>query len=212
MPGCGCDSDITRVGERKTLVALLAINAIMFMGESVAGWLAQSTALIADSLDMFADAAVYGIGLYAVSRGLGAKARAAAVSGMVEITLALGALGDIGRRVWFGSDPEPVFMIGVGLLALVANVTCLALLAKHREGGVHMRASWIFSKNDVIANVGVIMGGVLIVISGSPVPDLVMGLVIVTIVLRGGILILREARAERRAAVRGGDRRQAKAP
>lgn len=128
------------------------------------------------SLDMLADAAVYGIGLYAVGRALSVKVHAALASGFFQIALALAVAFEIGRRAIFGSDPEPAFMVLVSIAALVANVSCLALLAKHRDGEVHMRASWLFSRNDVIANVGVILGGVLVYVFGTRWPDLVVGL------------------------------------
>ena len=86
-------------------------------------------------------------------------------------------------------------MLGVGFVALLANVTCLAILAKHRKGEVHMRASWIFSKNDVIANVGVMVAGLIILNTGSRWPDIVIGLAITVVVMRGGLSILREASA-----------------
>ena len=88
-------------------------------------------------------------------------------------------------------------MMGMGLLALIANVTCLILIAKHREGEVHMRASWIFSKNDVIANLGVILAGGLVAWTGSRLPDLVIGLLVALVVVRGGLLILQDAKTTR---------------
>ena len=92
-------------------------------------------------------------------------------------------------------------MIVVGAVALIANVTGLLLIAKHRQGGVHMRASWIFSKNDVIANLGIILSGALVIILGSRFPDLVIGAAIATIVIRGGFEILREANAVKEKAI-----------
>jgi len=173
----------------------------MFVVEAVAGWLGESSGLIADSLDMLADATVYGIGLYAVGRPLMAKARAAFASGVSQIALGIGVLGDVARRFLVGSDPISALMIAVGAVALVANVTCLLLIAKHRQGGVHMRASWIFSKNDVIANLGVIFSGALVIVLGSRFPDLVIGAAIATIVIRGGFEILREANAVKEKAI-----------
>jgi Co/Zn/Cd efflux system component len=85
-------------------------------------------------------------------------------------------------------------MIGMGLVALIANVVCLILISKHRKGEVHMRASWLFSKNDVIANLGVILAGVLVGWSGSRMPDLIIGFVVALIVFRGGMHILKDAR------------------
>lgn len=198
---CGCELEEADALERRTLWSLLAINASMFVVEAVAGWLWESTGLIADSLDMLADATVYGIGLYAVGRPLMAKARAAFASGVSQIALGIGVLGDVARRFLVGSDPISALMIAVGAVALVANVTCLLLIAKHRQGGVHMRASWIFSKNDVIANLGVIFSGALVIVLGSRFPDLVIGAAIATIVIRGGFEILREANAVKEKAI-----------
>jgi len=198
---CGCELEEADALERRTLWTLLAINASMFVVEAVAGWLGESTGLIADSLDMLADATVYGIGLYAVGRPLMAKARAAFASGVSQIVLGIGVLGDVARRFQVGSDPISALMIAVGAVALVANVTSLLLIAKHRQGGVHMRASWIFSKNDVIANLGVILSGALVIILGSRFPDLVIGAAIATIVIRGGLEILREANAVKEKAI-----------
>jgi Co/Zn/Cd efflux system component len=113
------------------------------------------------------------------------------------MALALIVALDVSRRVIFGSDPEPVYMVLIGLVALAANVLCLGLIAKHRDGGVHMRASWIFSRNDVIANVGVILSGGLVFLTGVRWPDLVIGLAIAYVVFRGAMTIVADARNER---------------
>jgi Co/Zn/Cd efflux system component len=152
--------------------------------------------LIADSLDMLADATVYGIALFAVGRSSTAKAHAALFSGWFQILLAVGVALDVARRAWFGSEPVSELMMAVGTLALSANLVCLVLLAKHRNGEVHMRASWIFSVNDVLANLGVILSGLIVFVIGSRWPDLTIGAVITALVLRGGIRIVRDARNE----------------
>lgn len=177
--------------ERRTLQWLLGLNGTMFVVELAMGWLAQSAGLIADSLDMFADAAVYGSTLYAVGRPAGDQLRLARLSGWLQLLLALGALSEVLRRFWLGSAPEPPLMMGIALLALVVNATCLAVLARHRESGVHMRASWIFSTNDVIANLGVILAGALVAWSGTNTPDLIIGTLIALVVLNGARRILR---------------------
>ena len=177
--------------ESLTLKWLLAINAVMFVVEMTAGWLAQSTGLMADSLDMFADAAVYGLALYAVGRGAGHQLKAARLSGWLQLSLALGALLEVLRRFVLGSEPAPALMTGIAFVALVANVTCLALVSRHRTGGAHMKASWIFSMNDVLANVGVIAAGALVAWTGSRYPDLVIGSLIALLVLNGARRILR---------------------
>ncbi len=177
--------------ERRTLWLVLAINAGMFAVELAAGWLAQSSGLIADSLDMLADAAVYGLSLYAVGRGAPRQLRAAHLSGALQVALALGALADATRRLVAGSAPEVPAMVGVSLLALAANVASLLLVSRHRTGGAHMRASVIFSTNDVLANLGVIAAGALVAWTGSRLPDLAIGAAVALLVLSGGVRILR---------------------
>jgi hypothetical protein len=177
--------------EARVLKSLLGINAVMFIVELVTGWLAQSTGLVADSLDMFADAAVYGLALFAVGRAAGHKMRAARLSGWLQVLLALGAMSEVLRRLVAGSEPEPPLMMSIALMALLANLTCLALLSRHREGGVHMKASWIFSTNDVLANLGVITAGLIVGMTGSRYPDLVIGAIISVLVLNGARRILR---------------------
>jgi Co/Zn/Cd efflux system component len=163
----------------------------MFVVEHVAGWLAQSSGLIADSLDMLADAMVYGLSLHAVGRPAATKVRAAHVSGVFQGLLAIGVLADVVRRFVAGSAPEAPAMIGISVLALAVNVGCLALISRHRHGGAHMRASWIFSTNDVLANVGVIVAGALVAWTASRIPDLVVGTAVGLLVLAGAVRILR---------------------
>lgn len=177
--------------ERRVLRTLLAINGVMFAVELGLGFLAQSTGLISDSLDMLADAMVYGLSLAAVGGAIGAQKRAARWSGILQGALAFAAMGEVGRRAVQGSDPVEGLMIGVAVVALAANLTCVALLARHRKGGVHLRASWIFSTNDALANLGVIVAGVLVAFTDSPLPDLVVGAIVAVVVFVGAIRILR---------------------
>lgn len=177
--------------EARTLWVLLTINAVMFVIEMVAGWWGDSVGLISDGVDMFADAAVYGVALYAVGRGARHKMSAAKLAGTLQLLLALTALGEVGRRAFAGSFPEELTMVGISLLALAANISCLALISRHRQDGVHMRASYIFSANDVLANLGVIIAGILVAMTGSPIPDWTIGTLIGVLVLVGAFRILR---------------------
>lgn len=177
--------------ESGTLRVLLAINAVMFLVELVAGWLAESTGLLADSLDMLADATVYGLALRAAGRSRERQLRAAHLSGWLQLVLACGALAEVGRRAAFGSDPEPPAMMGVALAALIANVVCLLLILRHRHAGAHMTATSICTSNDVLANLGVIVAGALVGWTGSRIPDLVIGAVVAVVVLAGAQRILR---------------------
>lgn len=183
--------------ESKILITLLSVNAVMFIIEMTLGILGESTALIADSLDMLADAIVYGISLYAVGRPVFAKIKAAHISGIFQTILGVSVLVDVIRRLLWGSEPVSFLMIVVGAAALIANVFSLTLISKHKEGEIHMRASWIFSKNDVIANIGIIISGGLVYLLGSRFPDLIIGFIISLVVIRGGINILKDVKDER---------------
>jgi cation diffusion facilitator family transporter len=193
LQGCGCGSDYAAKLERRTLWLVLWINATMFLLEFSWGWRAGSSGLLADALDMLADAVVYTLSLVAVGRSLKQQRRAAELSGWLQIALAVLVLADAVRRFIGGSEPLSGPMMVVGLLALIANVVCLFLVRRHRDGGVHMHASVIFSTNDTVANVGVIVAGVLVAWSGSSLPDLLIGAAISLLVLRGGQRILHAA-------------------
>ena len=196
MNSCGCEVEIKDASQKRVLYWLLGINGLMFIVELAIGVLADSTALIADSLDMLADAIVYGIGVYAVGKPLLYKANAAQISGYFQLILGVMILIDISRRMLFGSEPVSSLMIGMGLIALLANVVCLLLIRKHKNDEVHMRASWIFSGNDVIANLGVITAGILVLWLNSRIPDLVIGSIVAIIVLRGAWMIIKDAKQE----------------
>ena len=196
MSGCGCEVEIKDASQKRVLYWLLGINATMFFVEMTVGILADSTALIADSMDMLADAVVYGIGIYAVGQSILYKAKAAQISGYFQLLLGVIILIDITRRLFLGSEPISSLMIGMGFIALSANVACLMIIRNHKNDEVHMRASWIFSANDVIANMGVIIAGVLVVWLDSRVPDLVIGCIVSIVVLRGAWMILKDAKQE----------------
>ena len=177
----------------RALRMVLALNAAMFAVELIAGVLAESTGLLADSLDMLADAGVYGVALWAAT-SVSRQRAAARLSGWLQLALALGVLAEVGRRAAFGSSPEAPTMLGIAALALIVNVVCMVVLARHRHSGAHMKASWIFTSNDVIANAGVIAAGILVASTQSRIPDLIIGAIIGLVVLRGAVHILRLSR------------------
>lgn len=195
MSDCGCEIEVENTEQARVLWIVLSINFVMFLAEAVAGLVAGSVALLADSTDMFADALVYGVSLYAVRRGHLAKARAATVSGVLQISIGLGLLFEIVRRLLNPMDPEPGYMMAVAAVALVANMICLRLISAHKNSGVHMRASVVFSENDVIANAAVIVGGLLVFATGWHLIDLAIGAGIAALVASGGFRILGDARA-----------------
>ncbi len=196
MSSCDCHIEVTDASQKDVLRKLLVSNGIMFVAEFIVGIIGESTGVLADSLDMLADTLVYSVALYAVGRASSIKTKAAFLSGGFQILIALGIGADIIRRTITGSDPSSMLMFIVSVVALAVNTWCLKLISKEKEGEVHMRASFIFSKNDVIANSGVILASIIIYFTGSRWPDLIIGAIITIVVLRGGIRILADARSE----------------
>jgi len=174
----------------------LALNAAMAVIGGLAGWIAQSTGLLADALDMLSDAAAYAIALMAIGRSAIFKIRAATLSGGILLVLGVGVLVEVGRRLIYGADPLSEWMIGTALLSLVVNLTVLRMLAPMKSGEVHLRATWLFTRADVVANLGVILAGLLVLWLRAPYPDFVIGTLIGLYVIKEAVEILRDARVE----------------
>lgn len=177
--------------QRKLLWTVLVINAALFVVELLFGIVSHSMGLVADSLDMLADALVYGLSLSAVGMSMTRKKTVATVSGYLQLLLALIGLAEVIRR-FLGHEAMPDFlsMISVSILALAGNAACLFLLQRARSNEAHIRASLIFTSNDVIINVGVIAAGILVYLTGSAYPDLIIGSIVFVIVCRGALKIL----------------------
>jgi Co/Zn/Cd efflux system component len=193
MSDCGCEAKTESPAQRRVLFIALGLNAAMFVVGLVAGLIGQSSGLIADSLDMLADAVAFGIALSAFNRGRAFKATAARVSGGVLLTRGIGVLLDSIRRSVFGSAPESRVMIGVASISLLVNATVLYLLGGYRDQGVHLRATWIFTRVDVIANLAVILSGLTILLTGFRFVDLIVGTAIGLYVIKEGLEIIGEA-------------------
>lgn len=193
MSNC-CASEIRNDQERKLLWVVLILNFGMFVVEFVAGWIADSSGLLADSLDMLADAMVYSLSLYAVGRSINLKARAALLNGYLQFSLGALILMDVGRRIWLGSEPQPQLILSIALLALTVNIISFAFLYQHRKGDVNLKASWICSRNDMIANVGVLISAGLVAWLNAPWPDWLVGGLIAVIVLHSSFGIIKEAK------------------
>lgn len=207
MTSCGCHSDqsVETEAQRRVLRIAFALNGTMFVVGLVAGLLGQSSSLIADSLDMLADASAYAIALGAVGRSTRFKAGAATLSGSLLLLLGVVVLVDVGRRALLGSQPESLVMMAVAFVSFLVNANVLRMLGRYREGEVHLRATWIFTRVDVIANVGVMLSGLLVLLTGSRFPDLVVGGAIGIYVIKEAIEILSEAREARAGEERRDD-------
>ena len=188
------------ITERRVLAIALGLNALMSVVGFVAELLAESLGLLADSLDMLADAFAYGLSIVAVGRTPLFKARVATMSGSLLLLLGLGVLADAARRAWTGSEPESATMIAVATLSLVVNAAVIRMLARFRRGEVHLRAAWLFTRTDVVANLGVIISALLVLLTGSRFPDLIAGFAIGIYVIHEAREILHRARQARTVA------------
>jgi Co/Zn/Cd efflux system component len=179
--------------QKKLLWTVLVINFAFFVIEMTTGLISKSMGLVADSLDMLADSFVYGISLFAVGGTLIRKKRIAKIAGYFQIILAIIGFAEVLRR-FFGAEKLPDFttMIFVSILALIANGICLYLLQKSKsKEEAHMKASMIFTSNDVIINLGVITAGLLVNWLNSNKPDLIIGTIVFVLVIQGAVRILK---------------------
>lgn len=196
MSGCGCQHEAQDHAQRRALTIALGLNATMFVVGIIAGWLAHSSGLMADALDMMSDAAAYGIGIAAIGRSVRFKSGAAMMTGTIVLLLGAGVIVDAVRRWIEGSHPLGPVMIVVAFIALLVNASVLLVVLKPFRGAdeVHMRAMWLCTRADVVANIGVILSGALVLLLHSPIPDRVIGIAIGLYVIKEAIEILREAR------------------
>jgi Co/Zn/Cd efflux system component len=181
-----------QTNQRKLLWTVLAINFAFFIIEMTTGLISKSMGLVADSLDMLADSFVYAISLFAVGGSLARKKRISKLAGYFQITLAIIGFVEVIRR-FVGIEKMPDFstMIVVSTLALIANGICLFLFQKSKTEEAHIQASMIFTSNDVIINLGVIIAGLLVNWLNSNKPDLIIGAIVFVLVIQGAVRILR---------------------
>lgn len=192
--GCDCSkASANTEAERKTIRIALGLNASMFVVGTVTGILAQSTGILSDALDMLIDAVVYGLALIAITRSSAFKANAARWSGWVLVLLGAGIVAEVVRRWYSGSEPIGMVMLVYSVVSFAVNLYVLVQLARYRRGEVHLRASYICTRADVLANVAVFISGGVVLVTGYGAADLVVGFAIGLYVLKEAIEILREA-------------------
>lgn len=195
-----CELQKIQKSQARVLWITLAINATMFFAELIGGLMAGSIAVTSDSLDMLGDAIAYGSSLYVIHKGARAKALSAGLKGFIMIACAAGVLLQAGWKILHRKPPETLMMSGLTLAALIANVTCLVLLTRHRNDDVNMSSVWICSRNDLIANTSVLAAAGLVAMTNSAWPDIVVGLGIALLFLKSGIGVLKTSRLELKGA------------
>jgi len=191
----GKSDELVKLREKqgRVLKIVLAVNAVMFLVEFVSGWIAKSSALQADSLDMLGDALVYGFSLYVLHRSASWKATAALLKGSIIVGFALFVLVSTTMKVITGTVPAYETMGAVGVLALAANALCLYLLYSHRRDDINMRSTYICSRNDILSNSAVLFAALGVSLTGSGWPDIAVGYGIAILFLGSAWPILREA-------------------
>jgi len=191
---CGCGvSSTASLSERRVLIIVLLINGGMFFIEFSAGLFSNSTALIADSLDMLADAFVYAIGLYALGRPQYWRNRAALTNGMLQMLLGIGFIAEVFFKLPTNLFPQSEIMGIFGIIALIANTISFFLLARFRDGDINLRATWLCTRNDMLANIGVLVAAGLVAYTQTGWPDIIIGLGIAAIVIYSAVKIITEA-------------------
>ena len=189
----GCAPTANDARQRRVLQSVLVINAIMFVVEASAGWLASSSALLADSLDMLGDSIAYGFSLYVIGRGARWIAISALLKGLLMAMFGLFVLGEVIYKLLWPVLPHAETIGLIGALALSTNLICLWLLWHHRSDDINMHSVWLCSRNDIIANVGVIVAGVTVAVTHTGWPDIAVGLLIASLFLRSAVQVLSRA-------------------
>jgi Co/Zn/Cd efflux system component len=197
MDSC-CETKVEEIstlhGQHKTvLIIVLLINAALFVVEAAAGLLGNSTALLADSLDMLGDSLIYAFSLYVLSRSAAWKAKAALLKGAVMAVFGVGVLLEVIFKTISGILPSAETMGIIGTLVLLGNGTCFLLLYRHRSDDLNMRSTWLCSRNDIIANAGVLIAAFGVYVTQSVWPDVLIGGAIAVLFLKSAIAVLTES-------------------
>jgi cation diffusion facilitator family transporter len=203
MSGCSCSANTAFDGAsaayRRVLWAVIVINAVMFVVETVGGALAGSMALQADALDFLGDTFTYGLSLWVIGKAAQWRSRAALLKGASLSLMALWILGASAYRVLVIGTPEPLIMGGIGFLALAANLVSAGLLYRFRDGDANVRSVWLCSRNDALGNIAVMGAAGLVWLTGSGWPDLAVAVVMAGLFFYSSVSIFRQARGELRA-------------
>lgn len=178
---------------RKVLWIALLVNLAMFFVEIIASHIGDSMSLQADALDFFGDAANYAISLFVLGMALHLRARASVVKGLTMAVFGLWVIGAALYRVFVGSEPEPLIMGSIAVMALIANMSVAVMLYRFREGDSNMQSIWLCSRNDAIGNVAVLIAAVGVTASASRWPDLIVAMIIASLSLSAAYTVLKLA-------------------
>lgn len=198
--GCGCHGDEKRAQRdpayRRALWIVVALNLGFGVLEIIGGFIAASQALKADALDFLGDGSITFVGLLALAWSERSRAKVALVQGLFLAVLGAAVLANAGWRALNALPPEAELMGAIGIAALAVNVTAALVLSRFREGDANVRAVWLFSRNDALANVAVIIAALMVFLLDSAWPDLIVAAVIAVLFLHSATEIIRDARKE----------------
>ena len=197
--GCSATADALKHKQRGVLITVLIINTLMFLVVVVASQISGSSAMFADSLDFLGDALTYGLSLYVVARSTQAKARVAIFKGTLIGLAALAVIAQLIYRIIYPSLPDFGLMGVFALISLAANSICLYLLTAHKTDDVNMSSVWECSRNDILTNLSVLITAVLVWLTHSGWPDLIVAALLSILLLRSSYRVLRSGFAELRA-------------
>ncbi|MDO8642970.1 MAG: cation diffusion facilitator family transporter [Candidatus Woesearchaeota archaeon] len=196
MDCCKTDAYLSKEVIKKlklVLYIVFFINAGMFLIELISGLIANSSALLADSFDMFGDAFVYGISLFVLSKNHKIQAKASVVKGAIMLLFGLYVFWEAFHKITHPIIPTAQTISIIAILALIANTTCSILLTKHKDKSININSAWICSRNDAYQNIGVMIAGILVGYFNSMWPDIIVGLGIAGLVLYSSVGIIKES-------------------
>jgi Co/Zn/Cd efflux system component len=186
---------------RRVLWCVLAINAVMFTVEVVAGVASGSASLQADALDFLGDAANYGISLFVVGMALRYRATAALLKGATMAAFGMWVVGVTIWHAWLGTLPQAFTMGAVGTAALLANFASFGLLWAFRQGDANMRSAWVCTRNDMLGNLAVLLAALGVFDTGAGWPDLIVASAMAALALQGAAIVIRHSLSELRQPV-----------
>ena len=181
---------------RRVLFTVLAINAVMFAVEVIAGVAAGSASLQADALDFLGDAANYAISLLVVGMALRFRASAALAKGLTMGLFGLWVISTVFWHAVHGTLPSAFAMGGIGLAALLANAASFGLLWAYRQGDANMRSAWICTRNDVLGNLAVLLAALGVLGTGTGWPDVIVATIMAGLAIQGAVIVIRQAVGE----------------
>ncbi len=195
---CELPDDLAHItpAYRRALWVVVLLNVGYGTIEMVGGFLADSEALKADALDFLGDGSITLLGLLAIGWSLKLRARSALIQGIFLGAMGVGVLANTAYRILVLHTPEAELMGILGFVALVINIVAVVILLPHKTGDSNVRAVWLFSRNDALGNLAVVIAAGLVFWTSTAWPDLIAAAIIATLFLQSSWSIIRGARSD----------------